>query len=81
MIVQWTRTSYPQVNSARFSHGAIATTGVMRMRLSFLLQTNAPIIIIIIIIITYRPRLSLLKPVGAGGALAGKDLSITFWPR
>ena len=36
-------------------------TGVPTVRLRFLSQINVPIIIITIIIITYRPRLPLLK--------------------
>ena len=37
------------------------------------------IIIIIVIIITYSLRMPLWKPERAGGAVAGKDSSITFW--
>ena len=54
-----TRTWYPHVNSARLSHCAIARTCILTVRLWFLSQTDVPIVIIII---TDRPRLPLLKP-------------------
>ena len=62
-----TRTCYPQVNSARFSHRAIASPWEIMDRCY-------------IIIIIWRHGLPLLKPEWADGAVVGKDSSITFGP-
>ena len=70
-----TRTCHPQDLSAWMSHCAIAKTCVLMMRLWYLQQTDVHIIII-----TYRPRLLLLKPEWADGAVAGKDSSIKGCP-
>ena len=75
MAAQRAQTSYPSTISARFSHCAISTTDELVVRMWLLSHTDVPIIIIII---RYRPRLPLLKPEWAGGALAGKDSSITL---
>ena len=64
-----------EVYSTQLSLCAIATTCVTMVRLCLLSQTDVPIIIIFI---TYRPRLPLPKPERADGAVAGKDSSVTF---
>ena len=46
LVAQWIRTSNPQIISARFSHCVIALAGTSPVRLSFLSQTDVPIIII-----------------------------------
>ena len=54
-----------------------AMAGVQVVRLWYLLQTDV-LRLIIIITITYRPMLLLLKPEGAGGAVTGKDFLYLF---
>ena len=53
-----TRTCSFQVNNARLSHSAISTTCDVIVRLWFVSQTD----VLVIIIVTYGPRLPLLKP-------------------
>ena len=63
------------MSSEWFFHWAIAASGALVVKLSFLSQAD---LLIIIIIITYRPMLYLLKPEWAERAVAAKDSSYNF---